>query len=90
VIEGAAILLMGMLIGWIVRSLAMRRKAQPQIEPGPAAICGCTHHFSFHDGKGCHHEWVRWINGVRAPSRCTCKQYVGPEPLPTMTADVIE
>jgi hypothetical protein len=85
VIEGAAILLLGMLIGWIVRSLAMRRKAQPQIAD-PVAICGCTHHYSFHDGEGCHHEFVRWVNGVPTPRGCSCKKYVGPEPLPTMTA----
>jgi hypothetical protein len=53
------------------------------------AICGCGHHYSFHDGKGCHErmryelDWdkdgkpVRWALGW-----CKCVSYTGPEPVP--------
>ena len=53
------------------------------------AVCGCTHHYSFHDRDGCHQAvrfevyWdhtgkpVQWSAGT-----CRCKGYTGPEPIP--------
>lgn len=52
----------------------------------PEPVCGCLHHFSFHDEGGCHntviHQRPGW-NGPRAVlTTCPCVQYIGPEPLP--------
>ena len=52
-------------------------------------ICGCDHHRAMHDPKTneCHGKDYEG-NGVYA--RCTCRQYVGPEPLPSYYAPEIE
>jgi hypothetical protein len=87
--------LLGMVIGrWVFRPFA--RSYSPPKQPKP--ICGCNHELSFHDPKNgiCH-------GTVRQPSRydylgnttawmtvqCTCKQYVGPQPLSTIYAPEI-
>lgn len=77
-IEGAAILLSGMAIGrwWPAR----RRKVK---ETGP--VCGCKHHVSFHEqGSGPCHKISSWDM-----SRCSCRKYTGPEPLPEFYAPEI-
>lgn len=50
--------------------LAEKRNAalQPQ---EPQAICGCSHHLSFHNPR----------TSSCAVDDCRCQQYVGPEPL---------
>lgn len=62
----------------------------------PEPICGCTHHLAQHGADGCH-EMVRtatvW-DAKRKPvsyeiRRCTCQQYIGPEPLGTIYAPEI-
>jgi hypothetical protein len=77
VIEGAAILAVGWVVGHITARLHRRNpKASPP-------ICGCTHHFSMHDTEGCHHFTMRDSydpNGGKylgkQPVRCGCRKYV--------------
>jgi len=89
-LEGAGILLSGIAVG---RFWPARRK-----EPKPTkAVCGCRHELSFHDAdtRQCHGtnrksvydsygEWVGYQDVA-----CTCRQYTGPEPLPSYYAPEI-
>jgi hypothetical protein len=85
-LEGALIFLAGILIGAALRSLPARRKG-PQ-EPKP--VCGCGHHYSFHDpGKGMMCGHMHYDHGVGSNMMCTCKRYSGPEPLPSLYAPEI-
>lgn len=80
-LEGAAILLVGVIIG---RFLPSRRPAYRGGDAKP--ICGCKHDRSYHDPEtGLCHGRV-WEDG--SPVGCTCRQYGGPEPLPTYTAEI--
>ena len=94
-LEGALILLAGILIG---RVLPGRRKgARPQKPPQP--VCGCSHHHSFHDPKGgeCRasvrgqpthqDQWGNADGWERLP--CACAVYSGPVPLPEVYAPEI-
>lgn len=47
---GAGILFWGIILGRMIPN----RGPKPPRSPRP--ICGCKHHFSFHDGEGCHFE----------------------------------
>jgi hypothetical protein len=93
-LEGALILLAGILIGMGARSLPGRR-AGPK--PPPAAVCGCGHHFSYHDPKtrACGYgsrPVVRLTSAVTEYGdvmRCPCLSYSGPEPLVTYYAPEI-
>ncbi|MBT2451466.1 hypothetical protein J7F03_31270 [Streptomyces sp. ISL-43] len=75
-----------------VRRLEARAKAR-QLDP-PQPVCGCGHHFSFHDpeARSCHHqnklETSYLFGGITGNElvACDCRQYVGPEPLPTVYA----
>jgi len=51
--------------------LAETRNQQPSAPPEPQAICGCSHHLSFHNPH----------TSACAVDDCRCQQYVGPEPL---------
>ncbi len=91
-LEGAIILLAGILIGIGVRSLPARRKAPKPVE----AVCGCTHHHSMHDPETgeCNAEVQvakynrgQWIGYEHKP--CACRRYSGPEPMPTYYAPEI-
>lgn len=96
-ITGALILAVGILAGWLLRSLPGRRKdpkAVPQLKP----LCGCTHHHSFHDPAGgtCHGKveiathWNTYgEERMWRQDPCTCKQYSGPVPLPEYFAPEI-
>jgi hypothetical protein len=86
-LEFAAVALIGVLVG---RFLPNRRKGPKPAKP-PEPICGCTHHYSYHDP-----QTGECGAGVRVPSRyndygavtawktaeCACLQYSGPQPLP--------
>lgn len=78
-VEGALILLTGILLG---RFLPGRRKA-PKL---PAPVCGCGHHYSFHDPQtlACGYESAIYLgSGKYGPTCiCRCARYAGPEPLP--------
>lgn len=52
-------------------------------------ICGCGHHRAMHDPKTseCH---GREYEGGGIYSRRTCRQYAGPEPLPSYYAPEID
>jgi hypothetical protein len=93
-LEGALILLAGILIGiGIGVRVAARRDG-----PNPVtAVCGCTHHYSMHDPKtgACvatvpvdkYAQNGEQIGKELVP--CACVRYVGPEPLPTYIATEI-
>ena len=95
-IEGAAILLAGILIGVLADRLLSRggrRKERPE-----GAICGCEHSIAYHDRQTGQCAAVR-----KAPTKwdefgdpvawteqpCTCRRYSGPEPLPEFYAPEI-
>jgi len=71
------------------------RSAIEEANKPPVPVCGCTHHLAKHDRKGkCHEDAevaVEWDEN-RKPlkyelRRCTCQQYVGPQPLSQIYAD---
>lgn len=81
--------------GWLVGRFAPARSWTPKPPQPPQAICGCEHALAFHDPATgqCHamveiptelgdwNEVVEWEN-----EQCTCRQYTGPTPLPTIYA----
>lgn len=77
-ITGALILVAGIVIGFALRSIPLRRT---RLDRPPELECGCGHHYSFHDPETgqCHDKIWRGANNY-AP--CTCRRYTGPEPLP--------
>jgi hypothetical protein len=89
-IEGALILLAGILIGGVgVRVLDRfpRTPSQKAIKPR----CSCNHAPSFHDPKTgrCHYAWTERLNYHDTELTCTCRRYDGPEPLPEFYAPEI-
>lgn len=87
-VEGALILLAGIGIGWLLRSLPARRKGPKPVE----AVCGCEHHHSMHNPEsGACNAAVRvnQYGGSYVYEPCACLQYSGPEPLPTLFAPEI-
>lgn len=70
ILEGAAAVLAGYLIG---RFMPGRRHFKVK---GP--ICHCKHAVNYHrDKDGCQHP-----SGLFRDDTCSCRKYVGPEPLP--------
>ena len=75
-------------LGWGESYRTANKKLQQRVrsleEPDP--LCGCGHHISFHDEKGCHYTVVYTrpakFGVVSLFSDCPCVKYVGPEPLP--------
>jgi hypothetical protein len=71
------------------RGIDDRRKAKERKLRGPEPFCGCEHHLSFHDVESglCHGlTKVKMKNDSGETIRkedvtCTCRRYVGPEPL---------
>jgi hypothetical protein len=79
-LEGAGILLSGMLAG---RFWPARRR-HPKPAPAPKPVCGCGHHASYHkDGSGRCHQNEQYFNA------CRCQAYTGPTPLPEYYAPEI-
>jgi len=89
-IEGALILLVGVVVGRMLPNRQKTQLTQPE-EP----YCGCDHHLAMHDSKtGVCHEQVETghTKPVMSPGRtyvlyretlteqCNCRQYVGPIP----------
>jgi hypothetical protein len=78
-LEGALILLAGILVGRFAP--ARRRKPKP---PKPAKpICGCGHHLAQHDRAtdSCH-ALIPADKYDVSRMQCTCKQYTGIQPMP--------
>jgi hypothetical protein len=55
----------------------------------PEAVCGCGHHYSFHNfTEGCHYTMVHTHPGRLGPksvlTTCRCVTYTGPEPMPRL------
>jgi hypothetical protein len=86
VIEGALILLAGILIG---RFMPGRRRTAKPVPP-PKPVCGCGHHLARHDPatNACHAQVSADKFDIRR-ERCTCRRYVGPEPVPEYYAPEI-
>lgn len=92
-ITGALILAIGIVLGWLLRSLPARRKGPKPVE----AVCGCTHHHSMHDPEtgecnatvqvSRYNNGGNWTGYVQNP--CACRRYSGPEPLPSFYAPEI-
>lgn len=82
-IEGAAILAVGLLVGWLGGRFGRRRNTGGA--PGPVKpICTCGHARSYHlDGKG-------RCQKVPYDSQCKCQMYDGPQPLPEYFAPEIQ
>jgi hypothetical protein len=84
-LAGAFVLATGILIG---RLLPERRKGPKAVE----ALCGCTHHHSFHDPESgaCNATvQVNQYGGSYLYEPCACRRYSGPEPLPEYYAPEI-
>jgi hypothetical protein len=65
-----------------------KRKAKERALRGPEPVCGCTHHLSFHDAASgqCHAQVTIKVHDSENGSRkenatCTCRRYIGPEPI---------
>lgn len=74
-IEGAVILFFGLLVGFGAGRVT-RKPGFKAIRP----ICGCGHHLSYHDDKGCswHKVSLDYWGKVVAGSEvtCPCRKYV--------------
>lgn len=89
---GTALLLVGIAIGYFIGN--RRRPAPtPAVAAEPQPICGCRHHLSQHDPEtGQCHDTVKEVShygmyqNLYQTVACHCRQYVGPEPLPTLIA----
>lgn len=89
-LTGAVIFLSGTVFGAGLRSLPPRRHApRPTVPTVPA--CQCGHPRALHDRATdqCH-DRVPLHRGSSYYDRCPCRQYVGPEPLPSMFSTGIE
>lgn len=84
-IEGAAVLAAGMLIGWVSRSGWYRaRRSRPQKN-----VCECRHPWALHEDSGlCHGtdrvatRWDRMGDPVAYGDKpCACRRYCGPVPV---------
>lgn len=87
-LAGGGLVLAGMLLGRFLP--ARRRHPKP-----PKPVCGCSHQLAFHDPATgeCHGKvevetrWDRLGDPVAwSQAQCTCRQYDGPTPLPTVYA----
>lgn len=89
-VTGAVIFLAGTVFGAGLRSLPPRRRQPAPVRPE----CQCGHPRALHDRATdeCHQQ-VR-VNGTDSKlshhAQCRCRQYVGPEPLPSMFSTGIE
>ena len=68
---------------------ARNKPAEYTVPKEPEPICGCSHHYAYHDTDGVCSEVnsqgrVRVVDGqeTRILAPCRCKKYVGPEPMP--------
>lgn len=98
-LEGAGILLSGMLAG---RFWPARRK-HPKPKAAPQPVCGCGHNLAHHEPgeggsasacrmqvKGKITRWNQWSEAVGwEMTPCSCRQYTGPQPLPEYYAPEI-
>jgi hypothetical protein len=89
-LEGAAILLAGMVLGhWLSRRiLGLRLRGLGKLPPKP--VCSCGDPPSLHDPKTKHCQAERLVQynsiGNKELRRCPCRRYDGPEPLPEFYA----
>lgn len=93
-LEGALILLAGILIGRFAPARRKGPKPPKQIAP----VCGCEHGFHDHDPdtgacnglmKTYRYDPDSQCEVLDAYEPCTCRRYTGPEPLPQYYAPEI-
>jgi hypothetical protein len=66
----------GFVVGFLtVLCFVIRRPGWREAKP-KKPICGCEHHYSFHNDDGCNFQ-SGYGDG------CGCVHYYGPEPVPT-------
>jgi hypothetical protein len=93
---GAAVFASGLLAGRFWPARHRHPKPPKPVKP----VCGCTHHYSFHDPKTgqcsatVQGNVIHWDADWNTPDDwemvpCACRKYVGPEPLPTLYAPEI-
>lgn len=74
---GFAMTIIGM-AGGIAYSITEYAKEQRR-QRRPDPVCGCKHHASFHDTRGCH-----YVADDSYHRECGCVKYIGPE-VPELT-----
>ena len=88
----------GGICGFIKREFDRRHERKLTKINGPRPICGCVHHFSFHNRETgrCMHpvrtavEWDEYGDAIRwEMQQCGCQRYVGPQPLESLYAPEI-
>lgn len=89
-VQGAVTALAGVALGVIVRSLPSRRRTPRPTVPA----CQCGHPRALHDRATDQCHQLAYIPGTTSKSAhhepCRCRQYIGPEPLPSMFTTGIE
>lgn len=87
-LTGGGLVIIGGACGFTFGRITRRKSPKP-----PKAICGCTHELAFHDPSTGECHSVNTVNKYRngyfigeEQVRCTCRQYDGPTPLPTVYA----
>jgi len=92
-LEGALILLAGLVVGRFLPARRKQRKAK-QIKP----VCGCEHGLHDHDkatgacnarSRTYRYDQATEFEVLDGYVPCTCRQYTGPEPLPEYYAPEI-
>lgn len=78
----------------VIRSeIESRHRRKLELTGGPQPICGCRHHYSYHNPKTgecaeMSRQAVAWDDFGSAEEwelvKCNCQRYVGPEPLETL------
>lgn len=67
-----------------------RLEAKNRLLKEPRAICLCQHGMNFHVEGGGRCEEVTYVHPYISllDTKCSCKRYTGPEPLPTYYAEL--
>lgn len=69
--------------------IQLQRATKPKPRPVPEPVCGCEHHYAYHDpetGK-CNMVDQNFVKINKDGTKhgfpnCMCKRYTGPEPMP--------
>jgi len=89
-LTGAVIFLAGTVFGAGLRSLPPRRRQPAAVRPE----CQCGHPRALHDRATDQCHSLAYVRGTTSKSAhhapCRCRQYVGPEPLPSVFSTGIE
>lgn len=92
------ILFGGGVSNFIRTEINRRHERKRELTYGPRPVCGCGHHYSFHNAKTglCMHggrvatKWDECGEPVKwEMKQCGCQRYVGPQPLDSLYAPEI-